>query len=53
MRQGWITSEWRTTEANRRARYYRLTKAGEKRLAQEQREWERASLAINMILRSV
>ena len=53
MRQGWITSEWRVTEANRRARYYRLTRAGEKRLAQEQREWERASLAINMILRSV
>ena len=53
MRQGWITSDWRVTESNRRARYYRLTKAGEKRLAHEQREWERTSLAINMILRSV
>ena len=53
MRQGWITSEWRVTESNRRARYYRLTRAGEKRLAQERAEWERTSLAINMILRSV
>jgi transcriptional regulator len=53
MRQGLITSEWRVTESNRRARYYCLTKAGVKRLAEERREWERASVAINVILWSV
>ena len=33
--KGWITSEWRTTESNRRARYYALTSVGRKRLAVE------------------
>jgi transcriptional regulator len=37
--QGWITSEWRMTENNRRARFYLLTKAGGKQLAKERRNW--------------
>jgi PadR family transcriptional regulator len=49
-RQGWITSEWRTTENNRRARYYQLTAAGRQRLAAERESWERSSGAINRIL---
>ena len=34
-RQGWITADWGASENNRRARFYRLTKAGQKRLAKE------------------
>ncbi len=48
--KGWITSEWRVTENNRRARYYVLTKAGQKRLPAEHAEWERSSAAVNFIL---
>ena len=48
--KGWIRSEWRTTENNRRARYYRLTSAGERELARERAEWERTSAAVNWIL---
>jgi len=39
-RQGWIASEWRASETNRRAKYYRLTAAGKKQLAAEQSKWE-------------
>jgi len=51
LRKGWITSEWRVTENNRRARYYLLTRAGRKQLDAETRAWERASAAVNGILR--
>lgn len=50
LRQGWIRSEWRTSENNRRARYYLLTAAGRRRLASEQSTWERVSTAINAVL---
>ena len=50
-RQGWITSEWRTTENNRRARYYLLTAAGKRQLAVEQESWGRLSRAVDGILR--
>ena len=49
-RRGWIRSEWRTTNNQRRARYYELTRAGEARLAEERREWRRASTAVNRVL---
>lgn len=49
-RQGLITSDWHTTENNRRARYYTLTRAGRKHLAQEIRDWQRMSRAINLVL---
>ena len=49
-RQGWITSEWKTTENNRRARYYRLTASGRRQVAVEQREWERLSHAVNLVM---
>ncbi|MBW3554491.1 MAG: PadR family transcriptional regulator [Gemmatimonadetes bacterium] len=49
-RKGWVTSEWRVTENNRRARYYRLTTAGGKQLVAERAEWERSSAAVNWIL---
>jgi transcriptional regulator len=49
-RKGWIGSEWRVTENNRRARYYALTARGEKQLAEERRAWQRSSAAIERIL---
>lgn len=49
-RKGWITSEWRTTEHNRRARYYRLTAAGTRELARERESWLRTSTAVNWVL---
>jgi transcriptional regulator len=53
LRKGWITAGWRTTENNRRARYYRLTAAGRKRLDQTRASWERTSLAINRVLETL
>ncbi len=49
-RKGWVRSEWRTTENNRRARYYSLTPAGERQLGAEHRAWERSSSAVNWVL---
>jgi PadR family transcriptional regulator, regulatory protein PadR len=48
--RGWICSEWRTTENNRRARYYMLTTAGERELARTTAGWERSSSGINWVL---
>ena len=39
-RQGWIESEWGTTENNQRARFYRLTAEGKKQLAREETKWK-------------
>ena len=49
-RKGWIASEWRTTEHNRLARYYRLTAAGARQLATERESWIRSSSAVNWVL---
>jgi PadR family transcriptional regulator, regulatory protein PadR len=49
-RQGWITSAWRTTENNRRARYYAITQAGRRQLAVEHEAWQRLSGAIDLIM---
>lgn len=48
--QGWIEGQWGTTEDNRRARYYCLTRAGQKRLAAEIDRYRRVSTAIAKIL---
>jgi PadR family transcriptional regulator, regulatory protein PadR len=48
--RGWIRAEWRTTENNRKARYYLLTPAGEGELARERQQWERSSTAVNWVL---
>lgn len=47
---GWIRSEWGTSENNRRARYYSLTRSGRKRLAAETRSWERIRGIIERLL---
>ena len=49
-RAGWLDGEWRATENNRRAKYYRLTKAGRKQLDVETKRWGRISWAIAQAL---
>jgi PadR family transcriptional regulator, regulatory protein PadR len=48
--EGWISALWGDSENNRRAKYYRLTKAGRKQLEAETRRWGRISLAIARVL---
>ena len=48
--QGWIEAEWRMSENNRRAKYYELTRAGRKALAQEAQQWDRLSTAISLVV---
>ncbi len=50
-RYGWITSEWKASDTNRRAKYYMLTQAGKKAVADEAVNWERLSAAISQIVR--
>jgi len=47
---GWLNSSWGQSESNRRARYYRLTAAGRRRLADQTAEWERVSTAMRLAL---
>lgn len=51
-RQGWITADWGVSETNRRARFYRLTAAGKRRLEQERADWDRLSAAISLVMRT-
>ena len=51
-RQGWITADWGVSESNRRARFYRLTAAGRRRLEQERADWDRLSAAISLVMRT-
>jgi len=48
---GWITSDWRTSKNNRRAKYYRLTPRGRRQLAQEEQSWDRVVQGVSSILR--
>jgi PadR family transcriptional regulator PadR len=48
--QGWITAEWGTSDTHRRARFYSLTRAGQKQLAAEVSKWERLSAGVNLLL---
>ncbi len=48
--RGWIRSEWRVTENNRRARYYMLTRAGERQFVRGRKDWDRSSTAVNWVL---
>ena len=48
--QGWINAEWGMSENNRRARYYRLTAAGRKQLAEEEMNWQRLTYAVGRVL---
>ncbi|MCU1264028.1 MAG: transcriptional regulator, PadR family [Acidobacteria bacterium] len=50
--RGWITSEWGLSENNRRAKFYKLTRAGRKQLEAESANWKRVSQAIARILQT-
>jgi PadR family transcriptional regulator, regulatory protein PadR len=52
-RAGWIASEWKTSDANRRAKYYRLTPAGKRQLSREQSNWARLVRTIARLMRPV
>ena len=50
-RSGVIVAKWETSATNRRARYYRLTAAGKKRLVVERSKWEQMAAAITRVMR--
>lgn len=50
--QGWIEAEWGASENNRRAKYYKLTRAGRKQLAVETSNWELLSEAVTRVLQT-
>ena len=49
-KQGWIAAAWAASENNRRARYYRLTRSGERQLQREVTQWERLAAAVSGIV---
>jgi len=51
-RKGWLASEWRITENNRKAKFYRLTAAGRRHLERGLHDWEQYIAAVSAILRS-
>ena len=51
LRRGWIRAEWRASENNRRARYYQITREGERQLDAQRAEWAHSSRAVNRVLR--
>ena len=48
--EGWIASEWGASENNRRAKFYKLTRNGERQLAREQQNWQRLAAAVFRVL---
>jgi len=50
-KQGWIKSEWKNTEHNQRAKFYKLTAAGKKQLAIESSRWEQLTGAIGRLMK--
>lgn len=48
--KGWIAAEWTQSENNRRAKYYQLTKIGEKRLKEEKESWDRLAQVIALVM---
>lgn len=51
-RQGFVRSDWRMTDNNRRARYYSLTAQGRRHLDEELAQWKRMSRAITLVLQA-
>ena len=49
--RGWIRGEWGTSESNRRARFYELTRAGRRQVARESQDWERTVALMARFLR--
>ena len=51
-RAGWLDAEWRQTENSRRAKYYRLTRAGRRQLDVETEDWQRRVAAVTRLLKA-
>ena len=51
--RGLLAAEWRASDDNRKAKYYRLTSAGRRLLATEQAEWERFMVAVQQVMQAV
>ena len=49
--RGWIKAEWRSSDNNRRAKFYSLTRTGRRHLERETAEWERLSRAISLVVK--
>ena len=49
--RGWITAQWRSSENNRRAKFYSMTRLGRKQLEKETADWNRLSAAISAIVK--
>lgn len=52
-RRGWIKAKWGTSDNNRRAKYYELTKSGQTQLEAEKDAWEKLTAAVSQVLRAV
>lgn len=50
-KRGWIEAEWKISENNQRAKYYRLTTAGRKQLAEEQSRWRRVVEGVEALMK--
>jgi transcriptional regulator len=48
----WLAAEWKPSETGREAKYYSLTKAGERQLAVEDENWQRLTAAVRLVMRS-
>ena len=50
--RGWVTAEWDSSDNNRQAKYYKLTRAGRKQLDEETANWQRLSAAVEQVLQA-
>jgi DNA-binding PadR family transcriptional regulator len=50
-KKGWLSSKWKNSETNRRAKFYQLTRLGREQLVSEQSKWERLTGAIARVMR--
>jgi PadR family transcriptional regulator len=50
--RGWLKADWRDTDSGREAKFYTLTKAGQKQLERERSDWERLAKAIALVLKT-
>ena len=51
-KKGWVTAKWGQTEANQRAKFYRLTRAGRRQLQVEEENWERLAAAVFKVMQT-
>jgi PadR family transcriptional regulator PadR len=52
-RRGWVKAKWGTSENNRRAKYYELTRTGRRQLREEQSAWRKLTVAVGRVLDAI